>query len=75
VKELLVQVEVVRPTDTEEETLLRRFTVNFYDKACRELIAKTAWWAMHKGLEMISHPVSREAIVEDYDHREEGIEV
>lgn len=74
-RELLVEVEVVQPSGEDSETLLRRFTVNFYDKACRELIAKTAWWAMHKGFEMTSKSVAREDVQEDYDHREHGIEV
>lgn len=55
----------------ESDVVIKAETLDFKNKKHRAMIARTAWWAMHEGHEMVTWPLASGEIVEHYDSREE----
>jgi len=51
--ELLIIMTVY---DGKSDEILNRKVYNFLDPKCRQIIAKTAWWAMHNGHQLVTRP-------------------
>jgi len=53
------------------ECILNQRVYNFLDKYCRTTIARSAWWAMHNGHEMVTRPLEEgeEVPIIGRDHR------
>jgi hypothetical protein len=68
-RELWIGMQVWDGED--EDRLLKAESVNFLDPRARQMIARTAWWAMHEGHEMVTWRLEDGETVEHYDSREE----
>ncbi len=55
----------------EEDRLLKATEVDFFAPRTREMLAKTSWWAMLNGHEMVTWALKPGETVEHYDSREE----
>jgi len=55
----------------ESDLILKAETLDFKNKKHRAMIARTAWWAMHEGHEMVTWPLDPGEKVEHFDIREE----
>lgn len=55
-----------------DEQLLKQDTFDFHDPGARAMLAKTAWWAMHQGHELVTWPLRPGETVQRYDSREGG---
>jgi hypothetical protein len=57
-------------SDEEEGVLINQRKLNFKSPSARQLIARTAWWAVHEGFEIVTHAVPADEEVEHVDSRE-----
>ena len=53
-----------------DDNIIKQMPLNFMDPNARQVIARTAWWAMHHGHEMVTWPLETGEAVEKIDSRE-----
>ncbi len=54
---LLIVLTVYDGHSEHDDVILRQKVVNFKLTPARAFLAKTAWWAMHSGHEMVTRPL------------------
>jgi len=54
----------------DEDLVLKQCVLNFKDPKARQVIARTAWWAMHSGHEMVTWRLQNGERLERIDSRE-----
>ena len=54
-----------------DDRLLKQETLDYMNPKHRDMIARTAWWAMHEGHEMVTWRLADGEVAEHYDAREE----
>ena len=73
---LLVVMTVWKNTENEEDDeILNQRVYNFLDPQQRQKIAKTAWWAMHNGYEMITRPLKKDENVDIVGHKNKNFKL
>lgn len=55
----------------ESDVVLKSETLDFKNKKHRAMIARTAYWAMHEGHEMVTWPLEEGERVPHFDMREQ----